>query len=128
MRYLLVLTYGRIHGVPPVAEWDPDDVRAHAAYQRELAAELRARGELIETQAVVEPDGALVVTGDGANPPVLRDGALTDPALAGYWLVEVASEDRALEIAGRVSAAPGPRGEALQQPVEVRAVVGQASA
>ncbi|NCT91821.1 hypothetical protein GXB85_12785 [Cellulomonas sp. APG4] len=124
MRYLLVLTYGRIHGVPPADEWEADDVRAHAAYQEDLAAELRGRGELVETQAVAGPDGALVVTGDGANPPVLRDGALTEPALAGYWLVEVASEDRALEIAGRVSAAPGPRGEALQQPVEVRAVVG----
>ena len=44
--------------------------------------------------------------------------------LAGYRLIDVESLDRALEIAARASAAPGPGGVPIQQPIEVRQVMG----
>ncbi|WP_327135241.1 hypothetical protein OG311_36390 [Streptomyces sp. NBC_01343] len=44
--------------------------------------------------------------------------------LAGYWLVDVTSEDRALEIAARASACPGPGGKPGNDPVEVHAIPG----
>lgn len=44
--------------------------------------------------------------------------------LAGYRIVDVESEERALEIAAQTSAAPGPDGVPIQHPIEVRQVMG----
>jgi hypothetical protein len=46
--------------------------------------------------------------------------------VAGYQIVDVESEERAIEIAGKISAVPGPDGVALQQPIQVRQVMTQA--
>jgi hypothetical protein len=43
--------------------------------------------------------------------------------LAGFQVFDVESEERALEIAGRLSAVPGPDGVAIQQPIQVRRVM-----
>jgi hypothetical protein len=43
--------------------------------------------------------------------------------LAGYQMFDVESLDRAIEIAARLSAVPGPGGRAIQQPIEVRQVM-----
>ena len=53
----------------------------------------------------------------------MRTGSPDRPLLAGYRVVDVESEDRALEIAARASAAPGPAGVPIQQPIEVRQVM-----
>jgi hypothetical protein len=45
--------------------------------------------------------------------------------LAGFQVIDVESEARAIEIAARVSAVPGPGGVPLQQPVEVRQVMAE---
>ncbi|WP_323808355.1 YciI family protein [Prauserella endophytica] len=42
--------------------------------------------------------------------------------LAGYWLVDVPSDERAIEIAAKASAAPGPGGRPIRTPIEVRPV------
>ena len=44
--------------------------------------------------------------------------------LAGYRIVDVESPERAIEIAARASAAPGPKGVPIEQPIEVREVMG----
>ena len=43
--------------------------------------------------------------------------------VAGYQIVDVESEERALEIAARISAVPGPGGVPIQQPIQVRRVM-----
>ncbi|MFF3774022.1 YciI family protein [Streptomyces sp. NPDC002232] len=60
---------------------------------------------------------------DGA--PLVTDGpfAETKEFLAGWWIVEVPTRQRALEIAAEVSAAPGPGGAPLRMPIEVREVM-----
>ena len=57
--------------------------------------------------------------------PVLTDGPYAEAkeVLAGYTMVDVESEERALEIAAEQSAAPGPGGVPLEQPIEVRRVM-----
>jgi hypothetical protein len=92
--------------------WVPADVRRHFDHQRALDAELDAAGELVESQGF--GGRARLVTGEGAA----GDSAL--PALAGYRLVDVESEERALQIAARASAAPGPDGVPLRLPIDVR--------
>jgi hypothetical protein len=43
--------------------------------------------------------------------------------LAGYWIVDVDSSERAYEIAAQASAAPGPGGKPLNLAIEVRQVM-----
>ena len=64
----------------------------------------------MEVQALAGPDLAKIVVFDGQGGPVVTDGPYTEvkEVLAGYQLVDVESEARAIEIAARVSAAPGP--------------------
>lgn len=75
--------------------------------------ELIANGELVGTAGLAGPEAAKIVTHDGVGAPVVTDGPFPESKefLAGYWLVDVESEQRAIEIAARTSAAPGPGGK-----------------
>ncbi|GAA3343703.1 hypothetical protein GCM10020358_44000 [Amorphoplanes nipponensis] len=95
-----------------MGSWDPADIRRHFAYQRGLDAELAAAGELVETQGL--GGRAHLVTGAD----VAGGGGL--PALAGYRIVDVESEERALQIAALAAAGPGPGGAPLRGSVDVR--------
>ena len=110
----------------PMTEWTPEDVQAHIRFQQDLNAELVAKGELVDAQGLAGPDVAKRVTFDGKGAPVVTDGPFPESKelLAGYRLVDVESEERALEIAAQTSAAPGPDGVPIQHPIEVRQVMG----
>jgi hypothetical protein len=43
--------------------------------------------------------------------------------LAGYWIVDVETTDRAYQIAAQASAAPGKGGAPMNMPIEVREVM-----
>ena len=92
--------------------WTPAEIRRHYDYQTSLDDELAASGELVETQGL----GGLsrLVTGED----VPAAGGM--PVLAGYRIVDVESQERALRIAALAAAAPGPGGEPLSQPIDVR--------
>jgi hypothetical protein len=113
----------------PMEEWKPEEVDAHLDYYRELHKELVANAEVVESEALAGPDLAKIVTSDGTA-PVITDGPFQEfkEWLAGYQIVEVESEARALEIAARLSAVPGPGGIGLQQPIQVRQVMQAAPA
>ena len=123
-RYMLLTKYDDELGVGPMSEWDPDDMNAHLDYLRKINQELTENGELIEVQALTGPDLIKLVISDGQS-PVVTDGPYTElkEVLAGYQLVDVESDARAIEIAARVSAAPGPNGVPLRQRIEVRQVM-----
>ncbi len=126
MRYMLLQNYAEVEsGCAPMPQWSPADIKAHIAFQHALNAELAASGELIDAQGLAGPEQAKYVVWDGAGAPVVTDGAYAESKelLAGYRLVDVESAQRAIEIAARVSAAPGPDGAAIRQPIEVREVL-----
>jgi len=126
MRYMLLQRYGPVGaGCPPISEWAPDDVRAHIEFQHVLNAELLERGELIDAQGLAGPEQAKFVTSDGISAPVITDGPFPEAKelLAGYRIVDVESPERAIEIAARISAAPGANGAPIRQAIEVRAVM-----
>jgi hypothetical protein len=79
----------------------------------------------VEAQGLTGPELARVVTSDGRSAPVVTDGPFPESKefLAGYWIVDVESPERAVEIAAQASAAPGPGGVPIQQPIEVRQVM-----
>jgi hypothetical protein len=104
----------------PMDRWTPEEVSAHMQYMRDFAARLEADGEFVDGQAL-SPDGTFVRY-DGEGRPPVTDGpfAETKDLIAGWYVIDVDSYDRALELAGELSAAPGAGGEPLREWLEVR--------
>jgi hypothetical protein len=126
MRFMLLQNYGEVEsGCAPMPEWTPQDVKAHIAFQQALNQELAELGELVDAQGLAGPEQAKFVVSDGASAPVITDGPFPESKelLAGYRLVDVETAERAIEIAARASAAPGPNGAPIRQPIEVRQVL-----
>lgn len=100
-------------------------MRAHIAFQHALNKELADNGELVDAQGLAGPEAARFVTWSGAGTPVVTDGPFPESKelLAGYRLIDVDTDARAVEVAAAVSAAPGPGGKPLAVPVELRQVM-----
>src|SRR5881396_2739079 len=122
-RYLLAVNFESGVVETPMEEWKPEEITAHLDYYRALHQELVDSGELVQSEVLAGPDLAKIVTSDGTT-PVVTDGPFQEfkEWLAGYQIVDVESEERALEIAARLSAVPGPGGVPIQQPIHVRQV------
>jgi hypothetical protein len=124
MKYLLLKHYrgGPTPAVDfkPMDQWTPAEVDAHIQYMNDFAARLERDGEFVDGQALA-PDGAFVRY-DGAGRPPVTDGpfAETKDLIAGWMIIDVESWERAVELAGELSAAPGPGGEPLYEWLEVR--------
>ena len=120
MKYILLMT-GTKAGVDTYHAWSKKDVDAHMAVLVSINRELTESGEFIATQGLAGPNEAKVVRGVINGVPV-TDGIFPESKefMLGYWIVDVATPDRAYEIAGRISAAPGPGGKPTNMPIEVR--------
>jgi len=127
-RYLLAVNFEGGVVETPMEEWKPEEITAHLDYYKALHKKLVDSGELVESEVLAGPDLAKIVTSDGVTAPVVTDGPFQEfkEWLAGYQIVDVESEARALEIAGKISAVPGPGGVATQQPIQVRQVMERA--
>ncbi len=101
-------------------EWTPAEVEAHIAYMNDFASRLEDTGEFVDGQAL-SPDG-MWVRFDGAGRPPVTDGpfAETKDLVAGWMVVDVDSTERAIELAGELSAAPGAGGRPIHEWLEVR--------
>lgn len=126
-RYLLAVNFEGGVVDTPMEEWEPEEIQAHLDYYKALGRELVESGERVQSEVLAGPDLAKIVTSDG-KAPVVTDGPFQEfkEWLAGFQVVDVDSEARALEIAARLSAVPGPGGVPLQQPIQVRQVMTQA--
>ncbi len=126
-RYLLGVTFEPGVVETPMEEWKPEEIEAHLDYYRALAKELLDSGERVASEILVGPDLAKIVTWDGMSAAVVTDGPFQEfkEWLAGFQIVDVESEERAIEIAAKLSAVPGPDGVATQQPIHVRQVMEQ---
>jgi hypothetical protein len=127
-RYLLAVTYESGAGMPPMTEWKPEEITAHLDHCAALQRELVASGELVDSRILTGPELAVIVTSDGVSAPVRTDGPFAEAGewVAGYRIVDVESEERAIEIAARVSAVPGAGGVPTRQPIHVRRVMDDA--
>jgi hypothetical protein len=89
--------------------WSAQDFAAMGAFMEAFNKQLADSGELVETRGLTAPVHARrVQLQSGAA--VVTDGpyAETQEVLAGYWIVECESFDRATEIAAGLSTCPGP--------------------
>jgi hypothetical protein len=107
-----------------LAAWPPADFGAHIEFMIELAKDLAASGELVLAEGLEMPDKAKLVVATRPDRPSVTDGPFAESKefLAGFWLVDVPSAERAYEIAARASSAPGPGGKPMGIPIEVRQV------
>ena len=120
MKYILLMS-GTKTGVDTYHAWSQKDIEAHMAVLGRINQELTESGEFVATQGLAEPREAKVVRGEKNGMPV-TDGIFPESKefLLGYWIVDVASPERAYAIAARISAAPGPAGAPTNVPIEVR--------
>jgi hypothetical protein len=94
-------------------EW----IRDMIAFMGQVGTELAESGELVDGHGLADPSEAKVV-GIQGGVPVATDGPYAEAkeSLAGYWLVDVKDEARALAIASKVVAF-------TEEPLEVRQVM-----
>ena len=121
MKYILMMNTMRAgKGVP---NWPKKDLQAHIAFMRGFNQELRESGELVSAEGLSFPDQAKLVRAGKDGMPI-TDGVFPEGKefLAGYWIVDVTTPERAYAIAARASAAPGPGGVPLNMPIEVRPI------
>lgn len=132
-KYLLLKHYtgGPQHhpNFAPMSDWSVDDINAHMAFQRHVGELLRQSGEFVDVQAL-GPGGTFVRYGGPDAAPVTTDGPFpeTKDLVAGWFMIDVESEARALEIASYLSSAPGKAGEPVYEWIEVRPVMSDAPA
>jgi hypothetical protein len=109
MRFLFL-----IHGdAQAEAAMSPEERREIVGEHIAYASMLRERGSYVHGEALAGTDSAAVVR-PGAK-PIVTDGpfAETKEAIGGFYVVDCASRDEALELAGRVPPGPGAAVEVL---------------
>ena len=122
-KYLLLKHY---RGAPsaltdvPMDQWTPEEIDAHVDYMNRFAQKIEASGEFVDSQAL--SPGGMWVRYDGEHKPPATDGpfAETKDLIAGWMIIDVDSEQRAIELAADLSAAPGAGGMPIHEWLEVR--------
>ena len=116
MKYMIMMFGDQSHLESMSKEWIHEMIQ----FMRTLGEDLTTSGELVSAEGMVDASQAKTVR-FLQGVPVATDGPFAESkeSLAGYWIVDVESEARALEIASRVVAFIGPVGA---PPVEVRRI------
>jgi hypothetical protein len=122
MKYMLHMN---VPGGPyKMPGWSPEDIKRMVGFMNKTNAELKAKGQWVIGEGLVDPDQARLVKADDQGRPSVTDGPFAESKefIAGFWIVEVKNADEAYEIAAKISLCPGPGGKPLHMPLEVRAV------
>ena len=125
MKYMLMMNAPRGTGDWGAMKWSEDDLKAHIRFMKNLNKDLRESGELVGAEGLAPPGQARIVRAGKNGAPEVTDGPFAEAKefLAGYWIVDCDSPERAYEIAAKASSAPGPGGTPLAMPIEVRQVM-----
>lgn len=107
MQFMLILNSPR-DGYTQYAKWPRKILEANAAFMQAFSQKLAAAGEMASAQGLASPEQALLVRAGSDGKPV-TDGVFPESKefLAGYWIIDVDSRERAIELAAEVSQAPG---------------------
>jgi hypothetical protein len=122
MKFILMMNSpGRSY---QIFEWPQKAIQAHIEFMRTFSKKLADAGELAGAEGLSSPEQAKLVRAGKDGKPI-TDGVFpeTKEFLAGYWIIDVDSPQRAYAIAAEASAAPGPDGAPLNMPIEVREVM-----
>ena len=108
--------------------WSAEDFAAMAEFMEAFNKGLADSGELVETRALAAPVLTRRLQLQNGVPAV-TDGpyAETQEVLAGYWVLECDSFDRATEIAARLASCPAPEQVAATAVADVRPIADSAA-
>jgi len=108
-----------------IGTWPMEDIKAHIGFMHRFNKELTDAGEFVEAQGLALPEEARIVRAGKNGAPEVTDGPYAEAKefLAGFWIIDCETRERAYEIAARVSAAPGKGGAPLNMPIELREVM-----
>ena len=122
MKYMLMMNTMKAASTG-LSAWSEKDTKTMVGFMMDLDKELRASGELIFQEGLTFPNEAKLVRA-GKNGMPITDGVFPEGKefLAGFWIVDVVSPERAYAIAARISICPGPGGAPMYMPIEVRPV------
>ena len=127
MKFMLMMNAprGKGDGEYAVVNWAPQDFTAHIEFMKTFAKKLHEAGEWVDGQGLASPGQAKIVRAGKSGAAEITDGPFAESKefLAGYWIVDVESPERAYAIAAEASAAPGPGGAPINMPIEVREVM-----
>ena len=126
MKYMLMMHAPRAGWTDAgIGTWPPEDIKAHIGFMHGFNKELIAAGEFVDAQGLNVPAAARIVRAGKNGAPEVTDGPYPEAKefLAGFWIVDVESAERAYQLASRISAAPGKGGEPMNMPLEVREVM-----
>ena len=123
MKYMLMMNCPR-NGYDQFMSWPKAAIEAHIGFMIGFSKKLGAAGELVGAEGLASPVEAKVVRAGRDGKPI-TDGVFPESKefLAGYWIVDVESPERAYAIAAEASAAPGKGGAPLNMAIEVRQVM-----
>jgi hypothetical protein len=123
MKYMLMM-HTPSAGPFQIASWPREDIGRHIQFMKDLAKRLSEAGELAGAEGLAGPDQAKLVRAGHDGKPA-TDGVFPESKefLAGYWIVDVPTTERAYQIAAEASAAPGIGGVPLNLAIEVRQVM-----
>jgi hypothetical protein len=107
-----------------IGTWPPQDITAHIQFMMDFNEKLKASGEFVDAQGLAGPEEAKNVRARKDGTPD-TDGPFAEAKefLAGFWIIDVDSTERAYRIAAQISAAPGKGGAPLNMAVELRQVM-----
>lgn len=125
-KYVLLKHYrGAPAGVNdvPMDQWSERDVADHLKYMEDFADRLRETGEFVDSLALSAEGSFVRYNGVGRAPLVDSASLDTKALLAGWMIIDVASHERAVELAAELSAEPGKDGEPIHEWLELRPVL-----
>jgi hypothetical protein len=126
MKYILMMEFGLAQWKEGnMSTWAPEDIKANNDFLRRFHKDLTNAGELVETHGLGGPEQMRLVQARKDGTHTVTDGPFPEAKefLAGFWIVDVESSQRAYEIAARLSTLPGRGGAPANIPIVVRPVM-----
>ncbi|MFG6198424.1 YciI family protein [Nonomuraea sp. JJY05] len=118
MKYLLIMHMNPVLWQSLTEDEHNDVFQGHECFQKLISES----GEMVETKALAAPDSTRTVrVRDGATRTDAGPFAESEAFLCGYYVVDVAGEERAVELAALIP-------DARHTAIEVRPVIHEAGA
>src|SRR5262245_44296004 len=74
MKFMLMMNAPRGNGDWAVADWSPDDLKAHVGFMKRFAESLQKEGALVGAEGLASPGQARIVRAGKGGAPEVTDG------------------------------------------------------
>src|SRR5262249_6985794 len=105
MKFMLLMQGTQAGWESMMSTWSPADIKAHIDFMHKLRDDLLKTGELVLAEGLDIPGNAKIVRALKADAPTVMDGPFPEAKefLAGFWIIDCETPQRAIEIAAKAS-------------------------